>query len=409
MTRAYALAALSWTLLACKPAAAPGTQTPEPAGPSVVAADIDVSVNGTDEPKARAPENLQALLDEVRRRSPVPGLAAAVVDVGGTLAIGVSGKRRADEPGDLTTADHFHLGSDTKAMTALLAAILVEDGVLRWEMTMAEAFPEDVDGMDPGFREVTLTQLLRHRGGVVPNVTDIVGLQVRLNAMPPEEHRRAIVREVLGQKPLSTPGSKFTYSNFGYVIVGAAIEKALGTTWEDAMRARVFGPLKMDSCGFGPTAVGAARDQPWAHVDQGDVFKPVELDNPAFLGPAGTVHCSLEDWGAFASVFFEGSSFVSKASVDALTSAVPSDDNRGGGYALGWAVPDAAAFGLPVLTHDGSNTVNYASIVVMPTLKAAVMVAANAGGERAQKAVVATVIELVRRVRGPEGDTQSDG
>ena len=406
MTRTYALAALSWTLLACKPAVAPGTQTPQPQGPSVAAADIDVSVNTAEEPQARAPEDLQALLDEVRRRSPVPGLAAAVVDVGGTLAIGVSGQRRADEPGNLTVTDRFHLGSDTKAMTALLVAQLVEEGVLRWEMTMAEAFPDAAGGMDPGFRDVTITQLLRHRAGVVANPTDIVGLQVRLNEIAPEDRRRVVVREVLAQKPLSTPGSKFHYSNFGYVIVGAAIERVLGSTWEDAMRARIFSPLKMESCGFGPTAVGDARDQPWAHADHGDAFKPVEIDNPPFLGPAGTVHCSLEDWGAFASVFFEGSTFVSKASVDALTSAVPSDDNRGGGYALGWLVPDDSAFGLPVLTHDGSNTVNYASIVVMPTLRAAVMVASNAGGERAQKAVVATMIELVRSVRGPKGEPQ---
>ena len=119
------------------------------------------------------------------------------------------------------------------------------------------------------------------------------------------------------------------------------------------------------------------------------------------MGPAGTVHCSLADWGKFAAVFFEGASFVSADSMDRLTSPVPKVDGRGGGYALGWAVPEPDAFGLPVLTHDGSNTFNYASIIVMPTLGAAVLVTVNAGGERAQTAAVATALELARRTRGP--------
>ncbi len=385
----------------CKSSAAttvPGDPVGEP-GPSVVAADIDVTIKG---PGPRVPQDLDVLLDEVLARSQVPGIAAAVIDASGVLAIGAAGRRRADVPGDLRVDDRFHLGSDTKAMTAVLVARLVEAGVLRWDTTMAEAFPDAVDGIAPEYRDVTITQLLRHRGGVATEVLDFVpGLEVRLAPMLPEARRKAVALEALAVPPRFTPGSKFEYTNFGYVIVGAAIEVATGTTWEAELEARVFEPLKMASCGFGPTSTGDDRDGSWAHVDQGEQFVPVELDNPPFLGPAGSVHCSLKDWGAFTAVFFEGASFLSEDARDRLTSPVPTDDGRGGGYALGWAVPEPDLFGLPVLTHDGSNTVNYASAVVMPTLGAAVLVAVNAGGERAQKAVVATALELARRVRGP--------
>ena len=393
-------------LSGCKPTTgtnAPGT-TEAPRGPSVVAADIDIDMKGTrDGP--RTPQDLDVLLDEVRARAGVPGVAAAVIDGGGVLAIGASGQRRADEPAKLTVQDVFHLGSDTKAMTALLVARLVEDGVLRWDMTLGELF--DGQPMHVDYRGVTLTQLLRHRGGVMPNAPQ--GLHVRMGALEPEQRRAAAAAEALAEAPRSTPGSHFEYSNFGYVVVGAAIEHVTGNTWEAELKARVFEPLGMRSCGFGPTAQGEARDQPWAHVDQGDRFVPVELDNPAFLGPAGTVHCALPDWGAFAAVFFDGASFVSKDSMDRLVSPVPTDDGRGGGYALGWAVPEPDMFGLPVLTHDGSNTVNYATIIVMPSLGAAVLVAVNAGGERAQQAAVAAALELARRTRGPrDAEAQPD-
>jgi len=385
----------------CKPARTTTTPEPEPSGPKTVAADIEIDMHGEGR-KARVPQDLDVLLDEVRERSSVPGVAAAVIDGSGVLAIGASGQRRADESTPLEVNDLFHLGSDTKAMTALLVARLVEDGVLRWDMTMAEAFGDHASAMHPDFRDVTLTQLLRHRAGVVPEVTDFpAGLLGRLEPLDLAQRRRAVALEALALKPRFTPGSKFEYTNFGYVIVGAVIEQATGKSWEDELTARVFEPLRMESCGFGPTAVGDDRSQPWGHADQGEAFVPVELDNPPFLGPAGTVHCSLPDWGKFAAVFFDGATFVSADSIDRLTSPVPKEDGRGGGYALGWAVPEPEAFGIPVLTHDGSNTFNYASIIVMPSLGAAVFVAINAGGERAQTAAVAAALELARRTRGP--------
>lgn len=392
----------------CKPPQPTTAPEPAPSGPKTVAADIDITMK-EGEGKARTPQDLDVLLDEVRERSSVPGIAAAVIDGSGVLAIGVSGLRRVDESAGLTVDDAFHLGSDTKAMTALLVALLVEEGALKWDMTMQDAFGDHAAAISPDFREVTLTQLLRHRAGVAAELTHLEpGLTQRLEPIAPEQRRMAVAMETLAQKARFTPGSSFEYSNFGYVVAGAAIEKATGKTWEAEMKARIFDPLGMDSCGFGPTAAGDARDQPWAHADRGDSFAPVEFDNPPFLGPAGTVHCNLADWGKFAAVFFEGANFVTADSMDRLTSPVPKSDNRGGGYALGWAVPDDDAFGLPVLTHDGSNTFNYASIIVMPTLSAAVLVAVNAGGERAQNAAVAAALELARRTRGPrEGEPES--
>ncbi|MGH1341842.1 MAG: serine hydrolase domain-containing protein [Nannocystales bacterium] len=402
MTRVCLLLSALALTAGCKPARTTNAPGPsEPQGPSVVAADIDINIKER-ESEARTPENLDVLLDDVRAKTSVPGIAAAVIDRRGVLAIGASGTRRADEPAELTTDDLFHLGSDTKAMTALLVARLVESGVLRWDMTMAEAFGGNA--MHEDFRDVTLTQLMRHRSGVSTAMTDLSpGIMQRLEPLTVVERRALVTSEALAMAPRSTPGSHFEYSNFGYVIVGAAVERAVGRSWEAELTAQVFEPLGMKSCGFGPTATGEDRDQPWAHADMKDKFVPVEIDNPPFLGPAGTVHCSLADWGRFAAVFFDDASFVSADSVDHLTSAVPKSDGQGG-YALGWAVPELEAFGIPVLAHDGSNTVNYATIVVMPSLGAAVLVAVNAGGDRAQQAAVAAAFELAKQTRGPQPD-----
>ena len=82
----------------------------------------------------------------------LPALAAAVVRNGTTVAAGAVGTRRAGTDNSVTIDDRFHIGSDTKAVTALVAAILVEQGKLRWDSTVGEVFVELAATMDAGLR-----------------------------------------------------------------------------------------------------------------------------------------------------------------------------------------------------------------------------------------------------------------
>ena len=65
----------------CKPGPGTSTPEPEPSGPKTVAADIEIDMHG-EERKARVPADLDVLLDEVRERASIPGIAAAVIDAG---------------------------------------------------------------------------------------------------------------------------------------------------------------------------------------------------------------------------------------------------------------------------------------------------------------------------------------
>jgi CubicO group peptidase (beta-lactamase class C family) len=89
-----------------------------------------------------------------------------VVRDGQIIASGAVGIRRAGAEIPVTINDRFHLDSDTKAMTALLAAMLVDEGKLRWDSTVAQVFPELAPNMNPGLRGVTLEQLLSHTSGL---------------------------------------------------------------------------------------------------------------------------------------------------------------------------------------------------------------------------------------------------
>src|SRR5262245_17077866 len=91
-------------------------------------------------PPARAQVSLDETLTPYLEKYQLPALAAAVVKDGKIIAVGAVGTRRVGTKNPVTVDDRFHLGSDTKAMTALLAAMLVEEGKLKWSTTVGEAF-----------------------------------------------------------------------------------------------------------------------------------------------------------------------------------------------------------------------------------------------------------------------------
>ena len=148
----------------------------------------------TDAPSAQVPRratgvSLDRMLEPVRVRFELPALAAAVVRNGRIVASGAVGTRRAGSVIPVTLDDRFHIGSDTKAMTSLLAAMLVEGGKIRWDSTVAEIFPELVATMDSELKAVTLEQLLSHTSGIPSDNDTHVKLQLQSFAQDSQEPR----------------------------------------------------------------------------------------------------------------------------------------------------------------------------------------------------------------------------
>jgi len=376
-------------LAACRPTASTRPPTPEPEP----VAEVAIPEPSEPEPEPM-PDDLGPLLAPIVERMQVPGLGAAVVDRQGLVAIGVAGARHIDRPAVLEIGDRFHLGSDTKAMTAYVVGRLVDRGELSWDDTLAELMP-DVK-LHRGYRAVTVDQLLSQRGGLPPNV-DGDALEARLDPeSSPAEQRAVVAALALGRKPSQTPGT-FVYSNLGYIVLGAALQVRTGSSWEALMERELFEPQGMTSCGFGPVATPDAPDGTWAHLREGQDYQAVDIDNPLYLGPAGTVHCTLEDWGRFAQLMFDDGPGLEAATREHLRSPVADDQP----YAKGWMVSDAFPLGEPIITHDGSNTVNYASIVIAPKRGLALMTACNAGDAAAQGAAVDAMLTVMKHYGRP--------
>ena len=106
-------------------------------------------------------------------------------------AFGVAGVRKRGTKSRATPNDLWHLGSNTKAMTATLVARLIEQGQLSWDTTVADVFSDKDFEIHPDFRGVTLLQLLSHRAGLPPNLN----LPDYLGADGGQESLRAVKQE----------------------------------------------------------------------------------------------------------------------------------------------------------------------------------------------------------------------
>jgi D-alanyl-D-alanine carboxypeptidase len=341
-----------------------------------------------------------AALDEVFAAAAPPAMAAAMVTPEGLSWSGVRGMRRASDAEGVTINDRWHLGSNTKAMTAAVFARLVDQGRARWAMPLSEAFPGLT--LDSGWDGATLDDLMHHRAGLLDQA--VLGREwltaARADTRSLPEQRAALAAAVLSAPPQGPRGT-FAYGNADYILLGAAIERITSASWEETMRTQLYAPLNLTSAGFGPPP---GRDNPWAHRMINEQRTPIPpehpaADNPQALGPAGTAHMSLADYGRFVAAFMGGApGWLSAGSLSRLTTPPAGSPPA---YACGWGVREQPWGGVggpgPVLGHDGSNTMWHCTVALAPQRKRAVIVMANDGptGRAACQSMSSKLVPLV--------------
>jgi CubicO group peptidase (beta-lactamase class C family) len=333
--------------------------------------------------------------ENIRQKYKLPGLAAVVTKDGAIIEQDFCGFRKVGDNATIALNDQFHIGSCTKSMTATLTAMLIEDGKLRWDSTIAEVFPEMADLMNPAYRSVTVEQLLQHRGGVPTKPPAEAWNTAWKEIGTPTQQRTTFIKSVLAAPPEARPGTKMIYSNQGYAIVGAMLEKITRTPFETLMTNRLFKPLHMNSAGFGFPGTAGKADQPWGHVVKGSSVEPIQSDNPPAITPAGRVHCSLDDLARYTMFHMaDRSASLLKPETLARLHTAP----EGSDYACGWVVAERGWAGGTALTHAGSNTMWYVVMWLAPKKDFSVVVGTNIASDEAAKATDEAAAMLIRRL-----------
>jgi len=361
-------------------------------------------------------QSLDSQLTPIRHKYGLPALAAAVVKDGKIIAAGAVGVRAHGTNVKVTINDRFHLGSDTKAMTATLAAMLVDEGELRWDSTIGEVLGADVPGINPKLAAVTLEQLLSHSGGIPSDTPETLRLYFSTDAF--EYNLRPLRLRILNawkdHAPETPPGSTFHYANLGYIIAGAMIEKASGRPWEELITQRIYEPLGLRTAGLGPQATMGKLDAPVGHqVDEKGNITPMlwgaAADAPPVIGPAGIAHMSVLDFATWAGWNAgegrRGPALVKPETLARLHHPViktgkrpdpPPGTPQEGEYALGWGIVKFAWAPRPLLTHNGSNGMNLATILIDTEADLGIVAVTNFPEQKANNAVYAVIEALYR-------------
>ena len=164
----------------------------------------------------------------------VPGLALAVVRNGVLLRAQGFGSANLEHNVPVTAATVFQSGSVGKQFTSTLVIQLIGEGKLSLDDRLAKFFPSG----PAAWRDITIRQMLSHTSGISEKFYSKVDLHL--------EYADSTVARIIGEQPLDfVPGSRWSYSNPGYVMLGFVIEKVTGRFYGDLLEERIFSPLGM--------------------------------------------------------------------------------------------------------------------------------------------------------------------
>ncbi len=280
-----------------------------------------------------------------------------------------------------TTTSVFQIGSITKVWTATVVLQLVDEGLVELDTPVADVVPE-LRLSDPDVtKSVTIRHLLTHTSGIDGDVftdtgrgDDCLEKYVDLLAEAGQNH------------PL---GATWSYCNSGFSLLGRVIEKLTGTTWDQAMRDRLFTPLGLARTVTLPEEA-ILHSAAVGHIDNDGQQVP----SPVWglmrsVGPAGLITSTVADVLAFARMHLagglaaDGTRVLSEQAAAAMTAHeadLPDKYILGDSWGLGWI--RFGWDGQRLIGHDGNTLGQAAFLRILPGQGLAVALLTNGGHTR---------------------------
>jgi len=234
----------------------------------------------------------------------VPGLAIAVVKDGAVVFSKGYGVRELGKPATVDEHTLFAIGSTTKAMTAALVGMLVDDKKLAWDDPVTKHLPWFAVGDPYVTRELTVRDLLTHRGGL-GNADYLWYGQ--------DTPRRDILERVRLLSPAYSLRSSFIYQNVMYAAAGAVVEAVSGKSWEEMMRTRIFEPLGMNQTIATAATLGQQPNVAQPHFTVDKKVTVIENASVGGVAPAGSVWSSVHDMAKWSAMLLAGGKAPSTA------------------------------------------------------------------------------------------------
>lgn len=260
------------------------------AGQSPAAADTNPGswtfTSVTDANVASAVAQLPGIVADVRARTGVPGLAAAVVYEGRVLLADGYGERVAGsgQPVDANTV--FQMASVSKAVGATAVSRLVDEGVVSWDDPIREHIPGFALAAPPASRNVTIADMYSHRSGLPAGAGDDledIGFD------------RATILNRLRYLALTSFRNTYHYTNFGLTTGAQAVANAAGMSWVELTDRKLLTPAGMTSSSYSFADYLRAPNKALTHVRTDAGWVHSETRNAQAQSPAGGLSSTAND------------------------------------------------------------------------------------------------------------------
>jgi CubicO group peptidase (beta-lactamase class C family) len=320
----------------------------------------------------------------MRQAHGIPGLAISVIQPD-TIISAWSGTKRINHDLPLSADSKFHLGSNTKAITAYIAMQLVQDNRIALNTRFFSLFPELKRNSKSVYYDITLQQLLQHQARIPPFTSGLEFESLPPMKGTPGQNRYHFASEVLTHKPVKVN----TYSNAGYGLASLMLEKVSGKSYETLV-AELCEQLGLDHC----TGLPNRQDSTgiWGHWMENGELTALPPDHnynlPDYLRAAGDVSMSISDYSVWVQYHLNGLTGRANGLDSSAYNLMHFDGET---FGLGWGhqiKPARLSF------HDGTTGTFYAHTIIAPDQKTALVVLTNSA-EKNHTAGIYALRELV--------------
>lgn len=293
--------------------------------------------------------------DSIRKSYNIPEISYAVIDSRSTLEIAALGKHSVNLPDAATLNDRFHIGSNTKAMTAFVIAKYVENGKLKWTTQFFDLFPEWKQKSKPEYANMTLQDLLSHKAVIQPFQGEDDPVIPGFKGTNPEK-RKQFGQFVLTLEPVKPDEQNpFIYSNAGYTLATLMLEKVTGKSWEQLVEKVFNKDLKLNVKLSWPE--NQKQKDTWGHRIEDGKLEPVPSNFDYHLNytePAGDLNIKLKDYIKFIQLNLKGlekqDNYLKAETYTFIHKGIPN-------YSLGWF--NIYENGKELSTHSGTAGTYY--------------------------------------------------
>ena len=344
--------------------------------------------------------SLVADVTRVMKTFDVPGIAIAVVKDGKVIATQGFGVRKLGAPAAVDGKTLFEIASNSKAFTATLLAMLVDEGKLAWDDPVTKHLP-DFQMYDAYVtHEMTVRDLLTHRSGLGLGAGDLMWWPTTTFTSDEIIHNLRYIR------PATSFRNSYAYDNLLYIVAGKIAAQKAGKTWGETVRERILKPVGMTATTTSLAENAGNPNQANAHSKIGDKIAAVKsMPVPNGVGAVG-INTNAEDIARWMMVLLdegklEGAGkdarlFSAKQSGEMWTAQTPirirdpkpsmaATKPNFSAYGLGFSLRDYQ--GKKLAMHSGALQGFYSEVLLVPEAKLGIAVLTNAESSGALKAL----------------------